>query len=207
MDRSNNAKEVALLDQRRHFQQRQIADSVARTEERFRRELVFTQDIARERARRNVFLFSGLGVLMLAGGLWSRLRYTRRSRAVIQREKDRSEELLHNILPGSVAAELRANGRAQARSFDTATVLFTDFKGFTSMAEKLSASELVAEIDTCFKAFDDIVGRYGIEKIKTIGDAYMAAAGVPDPSASTAADAVMAALDMQVFMKDAWGPS
>ncbi len=159
-------------------------------------------EINRQKNRKNIFLFSGLGVLVMAGGLWSRLRYIRKSRAIIQKEKDRSEELLLNILPAEVAEELKLKGHAEARHFDEVTVLFTDFKGFTTMAEQLSPGELVTEIDICFRRFDEIITRYGIEKIKTIGDAYMCAGGLPVANRTNAADVVNAALEIQVFMTD-----
>src|SRR5205085_1596695 len=101
------------------------------------------------------------------------LHYMRRSRTALQKEKDISDGLLHNILPEEVAAELKQKGHADAKHFDRATILFTDFKGFTELAELLSPADLVDEIDTCFKAFDTIITAHGIEKIKTIGDAYM----------------------------------
>ena len=149
---------------------------------------------------RNIYLFSGIGVLLVAGGLWSRLRYTSRARRAIQKEKDVSEGLLLNILPSEVADELKTKGFADAREFDRATILFTDFKGFTALSELLTAAQLVAEIDHCFKAFDGIMGKYRIEKIKTIGDAYMAAGGLPDPAHGPPVDVVHAALEMQLFM-------
>lgn len=155
---------------------------------------------SRVKRMRNIYLFSGLGVVGLAAGLWSSLRRTRRSRAAIQHEKDISEGLLHNILPEEVAAEIKAKGYADVREFPTATVLFTDFKGFTLLSEKLTAAELVAEIDHCFKAFDGIMERYGIEKIKTIGDAYMAAGGLPDAAKGSPREVLLAALEMQDFM-------
>ncbi|MBK9760734.1 MAG: adenylate/guanylate cyclase domain-containing protein [Flavobacteriales bacterium] len=149
---------------------------------------------------RNIYLFAGIGGLFLAGGLWNRLRYTRRSRAAIQKEKDVSEGLLLNILPEEVAAELKEKGYADAKEFGTATILFSDFKGFTELSEKLTADELIKELNHCFKAFDFIMGKYHVEKIKTIGDAYMAAGGLPDTTKGSPADVVMAALDMQAFM-------
>lgn len=151
---------------------------------------------------RNIYLFSGIGVLLAAGGLWSRLRYVHRSRAAIQHEKEISEGLLHNILPEEVADELREKGYADAREFDRATILFTDFKGFTSISEQLSAGELVEELNVCFKAFDGIMEKYQIEKIKTIGDAYMAAGGLPDTRHGSPLEVVKAALEMQAFMID-----
>lgn len=123
-----------------------------------------------------------------------------RQRNKINKARKRSDELLLNILPEEVAEELKAKGRTEAKHFDEVTVMFTDFKGFTQIAENLSATELVTEIDTCFKAFDEIIGRYGIEKIKTIGDAYMCAGGLPVANKSHAEDVVKAALDIQRFM-------
>ncbi|QQR86589.1 MAG: hypothetical protein IPJ76_18740 [Flavobacteriales bacterium] len=159
-------------------------------------------DLRAEKVRRmrNVYLFSAVVVLGLAVGLWYRLRFTRRSRAAIQKEKDISEGLLLNILPLEVADELKAKGYADAREFETATILFTDFKGFTELSEKLSPAGLIDELNLCFKAFDRIMEQYNIEKIKTIGDAYMAAGGLPDPAHGPPGDVLCAALDMQDFM-------
>lgn len=139
-------------------------------------------------------LIGGAGLLtLLALTLFNRNK-------IIRREKQRSEDLLLNILPAQTAEELKAHGKAKARRYDAVTVLFTDFKGFTAISEKISAEELVAELDECFRAFDEIVGRYGIEKIKTIGDAYFCAAGLPEPTTTHAEDMVRAALEMQGFL-------
>ncbi|MEM8527708.1 MAG: adenylate/guanylate cyclase domain-containing protein [Bacteroidota bacterium] len=121
---------------------------------------------------------------------------------VIEKEKDRSEALLLNILPAEVAEELKSNGSSPAKDFEQVTVLFTDFKHFTQISEQLSAKELVEELNTCFKAFDEIITKYGVEKIKTIGDAYMAAGGLHLPRRSEPKDVVLAALEMQQFMKE-----
>ena len=119
----------------------------------------------------------------------------------IEKEKHRSDELLLNILPEEVAEELKNKGEAEAKQIDEVTVLFTDFKGFTSLSEKLSPKELVHEIHECFSEFDKIMLRHGVEKIKTIGDAYMAAGGLPVPNKTHAQDVVNAALDIQAFME------
>jgi len=102
--------------------------------------------------------------------------------------------------PAQTAEELKNKGHSKTRSFERVTVLFTDFKGFTRMAEILSPDELVAEIDHCFKAFDNIISEYNIEKIKTIGDAYMCAGGLPVPNKTNPIDVVKAALDIRKFM-------
>src|SRR6185436_12219515 len=88
--------------------------------------------------------------------------------AELRTEKQKSDDLLLNILPSEVANELKAKGSAEAKQFDHVTVMFTDFKDFTRISEKLTPSQLVAEINTCFKAFDNIITKYNIEKIKTM---------------------------------------
>ncbi len=116
-------------------------------------------------------------------------------------EKNKSEELLLNILPSEIATELKRDGVSPARDFNNVTVLFTDFKAFTIVSEQLSARDLVAEINVCFKAFDEIITRYGIEKIKTIGDAYLAAGGLQLKHKTSPGDVIKAALEMQTFIQ------
>lgn len=111
-------------------------------------------------------------------------------------EKARSDGLLRNILPDSIAEELKANGRARSRRFDDVTVLFTDFKGFTAIAGETPPERIVRELNEVFAAFDDIARRHRLEKLKTIGDAYMAAAGLPEPNDTHPVDAVEAACEM-----------
>lgn len=106
-----------------------------------------------------------------------------------------------NILPEEVAEELKAKGSADAKQFDDVTVMFTDFKNFTQISEKLSPTELVNEIHTCFKAFDEIISKHNIEKIKTIGDSYMCAGGLPVMNKTNAIDVVSAAMEIQTFMQ------
>lgn len=119
----------------------------------------------------------------------------------IEVEMAKSDELLLNILPAEIATELKENGKAEARSFDMVSILFTDFKDFTGIAEKLTARELVSEVNHCFCHFDQICEKYGIEKIKTIGDSYMAAGGIPVPSAYATRNTVLASLEMNQFIK------
>ncbi|MBX2905677.1 MAG: tetratricopeptide repeat protein [Taibaiella sp.] len=124
-----------------------------------------------------------------------------RQRNKVKKEKARSDELLLNILPAEVAEELKEKGNAEAKLISEVTVLFTDFKGFTQLSEKLSPKELVNEINICFSAFDKIMQKHGVEKIKTIGDAYMAAGGLPTPNKTHAEDVVRAAIEIQTFMQ------
>ncbi len=118
----------------------------------------------------------------------------------IQQEQDRSEELLLNILPSEVANELKQYGAAKAHRYDEVTVLFSDFKDFTGIAEELSPEMLISNLDHCFKAFDRITEKYRLEKIKTIGDAYLCAGGLPSPDPEHAIRTVQAALEMQDFL-------
>ncbi|MBI4930151.1 MAG: tetratricopeptide repeat protein [Bacteroidetes bacterium] len=120
----------------------------------------------------------------------------------IIKERRKSEKLLLNILPAETAKELKANGKAKAKQYEQVTVMFTDFKGFTTIAEKLSAEELVSELDFLFKKFDEIIYKYPIEKIKTIGDAYMCAGGLPTANNTNAMDVVKAAMEIQEFMQN-----
>lgn len=118
---------------------------------------------------------------------------------LVEAEQQRSNTLLLNILPPAIAEELKARNKVAARKYDQATVMFIDFKGFTHVAEQLSPEMLVEELDFCFSNFDRIIGQHRIEKIKTIGDAYMCASGLSDMNASPT-DIVKAALEIQDFM-------
>jgi class 3 adenylate cyclase len=112
----------------------------------------------------------------------------------------KSENLLLNILPAEIAHELKTHGRSDARYFESATILFSDFTDFTEISSKMTAEELVNEINYYFKGFDYIMEEFKIEKIKTVGDAYMAAGGVPLPGKNSVRNTVLAALEMQTFM-------
>jgi len=116
-------------------------------------------------------------------------------------EKEKSENLLLNILPEEVAEELKSTGTTVPKLFEMATVIFTDFKEFTHISQVMSPIELVNEINEYFTAFDDIINKYNIEKIKTIGDAYMCVGGIPVINESNPVDAVMAALDFQQYVE------
>lgn len=116
---------------------------------------------------------------------------------MIEKEKERSESLLLNILPKEIAEELKHNADLKPRSYDQVTVIFTDFKGFTQAAEVLSPEELIDELSECFSEFDTICERWNLERIKTMGDAYMCAGGVPSPNYTNPVDAVSAAMEMQ----------
>ena len=125
-----------------------------------------------------------------------------KQKRMLEQEKAKTEKLLLNILPREMADELKNKGKAKARKYRSSTVMFTDFKGFTKLAEDYKPEDLVAQLDSYFIKFDEIVEKYNVEKIKTIGDAYMAAGGVPIRNKSNAIDTTLAALDIQRAMKE-----
>lgn len=161
------------------------------------------------RTRQRALLGGGAGLLLLALLLYNRYlikskanRDLAEKNAIIDAERKKSDDLLLNILPAATAEELKATGRSTARRYEAVTVLFTDFVGFTEVSAQLSAEALVRELDTCFRAFDEITARHGLEKIKTIGDAYLCVGGLPREREGHALAAVEAAREMQVWMED-----
>jgi class 3 adenylate cyclase len=164
--------------------------------------------LQRQKQLRNLSIVIGALFLAVALLLLHRYRYVQRTRReledknrVITHERQRSDDLLLNILPSETAEELKNSGTSKARKYDQVTVLFTDFKGFVQMAGEMTPEELVAEIDYCYKHFDDIITQHHVEKIKTIGDSYMCAAGLPVANDTNPQDAVRAACAIRRFME------
>ncbi len=152
------------------------------------------QAIRRQKLVRNGFM-GGFAIVLLFAFVFLAQRNK------ISKEKKRSEELLLNILPEETAEELKATGEAKAKSFTQVSVLFTDFKNFTQASERLTPEELVAEINLCYSEFDRIITKHNVEKIKTIGDSYMCAAGLPVENPTHAHDIVAAGLEMAEFIE------
>lgn len=122
------------------------------------------------------------------------------SSQLLEEERKKSEDLLSNILPQGVIEELKKEGNIKAKSYDEVTIMFCDFKDFSKISKQLSAEDLVVEIDYCFSKFDEIIAHYPIEKIKTIGDAYLCACGLPSADINHALIMLQAAQDLQQFM-------
>ncbi len=118
----------------------------------------------------------------------------------IELQKEKSDGLLLNILPHAVAEELKSRGAAKPRSYDEVSVGFTDFSGFTMISEQLSPEDLVAQLDTMFLEFDKIIEKYNLQRIKTIGDAYMFAAGLPEPMEDHADKSIRASLEIRDYI-------
>ncbi len=180
-------------------------------EEKAHRLEIAAQEAQLKRSRLlTTFMIVGLVlVFIIVGVLFYSYRRQRKVNKIISRqqaeiveEKERSDSLLLNILPREVADELKKRGKASIRQYEMVSVLFTDFKGFTSIAEKITPVELVRELETCFLRFDEIIEKYNIEKIKTIGDAYMAAGGIPIANQTNPLDVVLAGLEMQQYMNE-----
>ncbi|MHB1277357.1 MAG: adenylate/guanylate cyclase domain-containing protein [Bacteroidia bacterium] len=146
-------------------------------------------------AQRNILILSSVLLLLLAIAIFIGLMRTKKQRQI-------SESLLLNILPREVANELKQKGSAEAQFFDEVTVMFTDIVDFTGITEKHSPQELVELLHACFKAFDAIIGKYKLEKIKTIGDSYLCAGGLPIANTTHAREIVKAGLEIQEFMKE-----
>lgn len=180
---NENTRKTVTLQMNYEFNKKHVADS-----------LIFASQqalVLEKNEKQRIGLFAaGGGLLLLLALAFS-----------IYTGKKKSDELLLNILPYETAQELKKKGHSDAKLIDDVTVLFTDFKGFTAMAEQLSAKDLVEDLNVCFSEFDRIMGKYGIEKIKTIGDAYMAAGGLPVPNSTHAQDVVKAAFEMRDFVE------
>jgi class 3 adenylate cyclase len=136
-------------------------------------------------------------VFVLAIGSYKRYRYVNKTNKIIEEEKSRSEKLLHNILPEETALELKEHGKVAAKRFESVTILFSDFQGFTAHAQNLSPEILVKSVDYYFSKFDKIMDKYDLEKIKTVGDAYMCAGGLPFPTTDHPFKMIEAAFEME----------
>ena len=156
--------------------------------------------IKKQKAFKNALII-GLGLVMIIIiVLYRDYRMKVRTNKLLDKQKLEIENLLLNILPQEVAYELKTTGKSTPRNYESVSVLFTDFKSFTAHAEKMSPHEVVEELNTCFIAFDEIIGRHNLEKIKTIGDAYMCAGGIPTPGEGHVFRIVAASLEIQDFI-------
>lgn len=180
-------------------------DLAAREVERQRNNLALQEaELDRARIRTWAVVGGAIALSALVALLYNRNRLRARANrelaaknALIEQERQRADRLLYNILPAPTAEELKTNNVVQPVRYESVTVMFTDFEGFTKIAEHLPPEELIGELNECFLLFDAIVARYGLEKIKTIGDAYMCAGGLPATNDTHPVDVVSAALDMQ----------
>ncbi len=157
--------------------------------------------IQKQKFVKNAFIAGFILILMVAFQTLRRYFEKVKTNKILDQQKDEIETLVLNILPAEVATELRTEGSATPRSYESVSVLFTDFKGFTKIASGLAPKDLVAELNDFFMAFDEITGKNNLEKIKTIGDAYMCAGGIPSSNDTHPFDTVNAGLEMQEYMR------
>ncbi|MFT5819802.1 MAG: adenylate cyclase [Crocinitomix sp.] len=198
-------KNLVRIEMNHAFETEKIADSIEFAKASRIKDLeILRQNSDLEKSEiQQKAMYGGLFLLVIVAlVIYRSYRRKKKSNGIIQYEKERSEKLLLNILPAETAEELKTHGKAKARSYEQVSVLFTDFKGFTMISEELSPEDLVAEIDHCYKAFDKICTEHNIEKIKTIGDAYMCAGGLPKVNDRNAIDAINAGLAIRDFMLD-----
>lgn len=192
-----NAKKITRIEMRGEFDRKEVSDSLKQA----RKDAAVKLHIQRQ----SWLIYGGfialLLVLLVSFFVYRGYSNEKRANAAINAEKQVSEALLLNILPAGVAQELKEKGKVKAKLFDNVTVLMTDFVDFTLAGERLSPEMLVDELHNCFEAFDNIISKYKIEKIKTVGDAYVAVSGLPDANPNHASDIVRAAIEIRDFIE------
>jgi class 3 adenylate cyclase/tetratricopeptide (TPR) repeat protein len=156
--------------------------------------------LKKQRFAKNAFAVGLVLVFIISFVLLRNYRIKVKTNKMLDHQKAEIESLLLNVLPSEVATELKANGYSKPRYFEQVSVMFSDIKDFTSISEHLSPEVLVEELSTCFMAFDNIIEKYGLEKIKTIGDCYMCAGGIPVSNEQHAYNIVKAALEIQDYI-------
>ena len=190
IENTENTKKTVALQMNYDFGKKQDSLDVVQAN----KDMLAQKELQKQKLVRNGFIGGTILFLLLAGAIFMGLRKTGKA-------KKKSEELLLNILPAEVAEEIKTTGTAKAKAFTLVTVMFTDFKDFTTVSEKVSAELLVDEIHTCFSAFDNIIQKHKIEKIKTIGDAYLCASGLPVINYTHAIDMLNAAFEIRNYMQ------
>jgi len=166
-----------------------------------KKDAIAQADLESSKAQKNMWAFgAGLSLLLLGFAGFS-YNQKRKDNKKIAEEKKKSDDLLLNILPHEVAEELKEKGKTNAKHFDQVSVLFTDFVNFTANSERIGVQEVLNELNICFTEFDRIMGKYNLEKIKTIGDAYLAVSGLPISNQQHATNAVNAALEILSYIQ------
>jgi adenylate cyclase len=189
-----NRQSIVKMGLKNEYDRKHLADSLHAAE----KQRLVTLKLQKQRS----YTYMGVaGILLLAGFSF----FIVKERGKSEKARKQSDELLLNILPEEVAAELKIMGTTTAKHYDNVTVLFTDFVNFTQASENMGAQNLIDELHACFKTFDEIMEKYNIEKIKTIGDAYLAVAGLPTADPKHAENVIKAAKEITAFMEDRLG--
>lgn len=183
--------------EQKYIQERQLAKI-----NQEKKDALAKADLESSKLQKNIWAVgTGLSLLLLGFAGFSYVQ-KRKDNQKIAEEKQKSDDLLLNILPHEVAEELKEKGETAARHYDKVSVLFTDFVNFTVNSEKMGVQEVLNELNICFTEFDRIMDKYGLEKIKTIGDAYLAVSGLPVSNPKHAQNSVNAGLEIIDFIKD-----
>ena len=168
----------------------------------FKDKALAASDLRQQKITKNAFIVGFIMIAIIAFIIFRDYRNKIKTNKILDTQKGEIEGLLLNILPADVAQELQRDGVAKPRFFDSISVLFTDFKSFTIIADALSPQEVVSELNSCFIAFDDIMEKYGLEKIKTIGDSYMCAGGFAPNDTTHPFRIVKASQEIQKFVEE-----
>lgn len=192
---------ISLKDQQlREIQYQRQIDSVVQMFSELqisqKEEIIALKD-ASNRRMMYVIIGTVLALLLVAYSFFRSVKFNRQ----LNLEKAKSEELLLNILPANIATEIKEKGKVSTREYENSTVLFSDFRGFSQIAKQVSASELVKDLNECFTEFDKLAKKHNVEKIKTIGDAYMCIGGLPEPSDNSTSNVIKMGLEMQAFLE------
>jgi adenylate cyclase len=188
--KENNEK-ILKIGMKNEYDRKHLTDSLKVAE----KEKIASINLQKQKS----YTYMGLaGILLLAGFSF----FIVKERGKSETARKQSDDLLLNILPEEVATELKSTGATTAKHFDNVSVIFTDFVNFTQASESMGAQNLIDELHACFKKFDEISDKYNIEKIKTIGDAYLAVAGLPTADPKHAENIVRTAIEINAFMKD-----
>ncbi|MEZ5056393.1 MAG: adenylate/guanylate cyclase domain-containing protein [Saprospiraceae bacterium] len=222
LETAKKDKEIALLNEKEARQRLELAEKEAAEKQKEQQIELLTQEkkineleLAGIRSFKRFAYGMGAALLAIIGLILTGFLFARKTnfklkaqkaeieqqKDIISEERNKSDELLLNILPLATAKELKEKGKAEPKLYDDVSVLFADFTGFTSIAGKMNPDEVVSELNICFEAFDKIIEKYGLEKIKTIGDSYMVAGGVPQSLDGHAEKMVHAGVEMQQYLE------
>ena len=212
------AKQIEAIKQRQQLDSLEAAKLAQEQQQRFelmqKEQEAALKEKEQQEFRQQMYTLTGLGALItvIVFGSWLYGRKLNRELAArnskiesqneeIISERNRAEGLLLNILPAAIAHELKEKGAATPKHYDAVSVLFTDFEGFTAITAAMPPTEVIKELNECFMKFDEIAEKYKLEKIKTIGDSYMCAGGLPVKNSTHPTDAVNAGMEMLEFIE------
>lgn len=196
-----NEIELSYAYQKKEAEQKYMQEKKLANINQEKKDAVAKADLESSKTQKNMWAVgAGLSLLLLGFAGFS-YNQKRKDNKKIAEEKQKSDDLLLNILPYEVAEELKEKGKTNAKHYDEVSVLFTDFVNFTANSERIGVQEVLNELNICFTEFDRIMEKYNLEKIKTIGDAYLAVSGLPVSNDQHAKNAVNASLEILSYIQ------